>query len=112
MTLTTAQWINELVSLFLPILTGLVTAKVASPGVKAVVLLILAAVSGFLVQWLDALNTSTGFDFSQAVFTAGAGFITAVALHFGLLKPASITGSTGAVNRLVPGGIGAQAGQE
>ena len=45
-----AQIIGLLVTLVLPVLVGLVTTRVTSAGVKAVLLLLLTAANGFLVE--------------------------------------------------------------
>jgi hypothetical protein len=105
-TISLAQWINTGVNVLLPILVALVTARLADGHVKALALLALSAASGFLASWLDALNGSTAFDWSQAGFTVVTGFVVAVAAHFGLWKPAGVTGSSGAVASAVPGGLG------
>jgi hypothetical protein len=105
-TISGAQWLNLLINLFLPALTAWVTARNASAQLKAVVLLILSALSGFLVSWLDALNNALIFDWSQAGFTALTGFLFAVAVHFGLLKPIGLTGSDGHIQLRLPGGLG------
>jgi hypothetical protein len=104
--LSGAQWLNLLINLLLPILVALVTQRFAAGSVKAITLLLLSALSGFLVSWLDAVNDGSIFNWSQAGFTMLTGFITAVAFHYGLLKPANITGSTGAVASAVPAGLG------
>ena len=107
MTITLAQWLNLGVNTLLPIVVAVVTARVAHPGVKAVTLLVLSAISGFGVSWLDTVNAGAPFDASQAGFTAVTGFIIAVASHFGLWKPAAVTGSQGRVASALPRGIGA-----
>lgn len=105
-TISTAQWINFAVNVVLPALVALITSRLAHPGLKAVVLLFLSAVSGLLMSWLDAVNTGNLFDWSQAGFTLLSGFAVAVLAHFGLLKPFSITGSNGAIQSSVPRGLG------
>lgn len=101
-TITLAQVISALVGTILPILVAVVTRAAASPGAKAVVLLALSAVSSFLSEWLTALNGGDAFDASQAGFGVLLTFVAAVAAHFGLWKPASVTGSEGRAS-----GIGA-----
>jgi hypothetical protein len=105
-TITLAQGISALVGTLLPILVALVTARVASGAVKAVVLLLLSAVSSFLSEWLVALNSAATFDFSQAAYGVLLTFVVAVAGHFGFWKPADVTGSEGSVQRSVSGGVG------
>lgn len=101
-----AQWLNVGVNIVLPALVALVTARLAHPGLKAVVLLFLSAVSGFLTSWLDAENGAHLFVPSQVAFTVLTGFAVAVLAHFGLLSPLAITGRDGAIQTSVPSGLG------
>lgn len=105
-TISLAQWLNAGINVLLPILVAVLTSRVADGAVKAFVLLLLSAVSGYLVSWLSALDNGLAFDFSQASFTAVLGFVVAVAAHFGVWKPGGVTGSGGAVQGAMPGGIG------
>ncbi len=107
MTLTLAQLISSVVGILLPILVAVVTSRVASGGAKAVTLLVLAAVSSFLSEWLVALNGGGSFDFAQAGYGVLMTFVVAVATHFGLWKPADLTGSNGAAARV---GVGSSRG--
>ncbi|WP_181778943.1 hypothetical protein [Pseudonocardia pini] len=105
-TISLAQWLNAGINVLLPILVAVVTARAAAGAVKALVLLGLSAVSGFLVSWLDALNAVLPFDWSQAGFTTVMGFVVAVAAHFGVWKPGGVTGSEGAVQSTLTAGLG------
>jgi hypothetical protein len=106
-TISAAQWLNLAINVALPAVVALITARMASSGLKAVVLLALSAVSGFLTAALDAVTNTASFDWSQAGFTVLSGFAVAVLTHFGLLKPLGVTGSAGAIQTSVPGGVGA-----
>jgi hypothetical protein len=103
---TWVQLLTLLVSLVLPLLVAVVTTRLASPGLKAVVLAFLAALTGFGSELLDALVNHTAYDVGAAVFAWTYSFILAVVAHFGALKPAGVTGSRGAVANALPGGIG------
>ncbi|MER7814570.1 hypothetical protein [Streptomyces sp. NPDC096153] len=87
--LTRAEIIGLLVTLVLPILVGLVTTRVTSAGAKAVLLLALAAINGFLVE---LGNAGPDYNVVNGVFYAAVAFVVAVAVHFGLLKPTGIAG--------------------
>jgi hypothetical protein len=100
--ITLAQLISSAVGIVLPILVAVVTNRVASGAVKAVVLLVLAAISSFLSEWLVALNTAATFDLAQAAYGVLMTFVVAVATHFGLWKPAVVTGEHGAAARIGP----------
>lgn len=103
---TWVQMLTLLVSLVLPMLVALATTRLAAPRLKAVVLAVLAAVTGFLSELLDALVNGTAYDLGAAFSTWTYAFILAVAAHFGLLKPAGVTGSSGAIAKALPGGLG------
>jgi hypothetical protein len=102
MTITLAQLISAAVGTVLPILVAVVTDRVASGAVKAITLLVLAALSSFLSEWLVALNAGGPFDAAQAGFGVLLTFVVAVAGHFGFWKPAAVTGSGGVAARVGP----------
>ena len=79
-----------LVSTVLPILTGLVTTRVTRPGVRAVILAALAAVTGLGTELLASLNAHVAYDLGNGLFLALTAFLVAVAMHFGLWKPTTI----------------------
>lgn len=110
-TIGASDWLNFAINAGLPALVALVTARLAHPGLKAVVLLFLSAVSGFLTSWLAACATiCAAFDWPHTVFSVLSGFAVAVLVHFGLLSPLAITGSGGAIQTAVPSGIGGNPG--
>jgi predicted Na+-dependent transporter len=84
-----AQIIGLLVTLVLPVAVGLVATRVTSAAAKAVLLLLLTAANGFLVELGSA---GSGYNVANGVFYAVTGFVTAVAVHFGFLKPTGISG--------------------
>lgn len=96
-------WLTLLLSVFLPMIVALVTKQVASGTLKSIVLLALAAVTGTLTT-IQA-NGGT-FDWKAALTATIISFIVAVGTHFGLLKPTGVTGSEGAIQTAVPGGLG------
>lgn len=87
--LSRAEVIGLIVTLVLPILVGLVTTRVTSAGKKAVLLLALTAINGFLVE---LGNAGPGYNVANGVFYTVIGFVTAVAMHFGFLKPTGVSG--------------------
>lgn len=96
-------WLNLLISMFLPVAVAIVTKRFASGNVKAVTLLLLSVVTG----WLTSLQATGGvFEIKSAVTSVLISFFAAVASHFGLLAPAGVTGADGAIQRSVQGGIG------
>lgn len=84
-----AYWLGLLVSVILPVLVGLVTTRVTSAGTKAVLLLALSTASGLVVE---IANPGPAFDLGTVVVLAAVSFGTGVLAHFGLWKPAGVSG--------------------
>ncbi|MFJ3923004.1 hypothetical protein [Streptomyces sp. NPDC090022] len=84
-----AYWLGLLISVVLPVLVGLVTTRVTSAGVKAVLLLALSTLNGLLVE---VANPGPGFDLGTAAILAVVSFATGVLAHFGLYKPTGVAG--------------------
>lgn len=82
--------VGLIVSTILPILTGLVTTRVTSGGVKAVILAALAAVTGLGTELLASIQSETTYDFGTGLVLALTAFLIAVAMHFGLWKPTTV----------------------
>lgn len=101
--------VGLLVSVVIPILVDLVTKRLADPRFKAITLAALSAVNGFLMELLQAARADQAFQVDQAAMNAVESFIIAVALFYGLWKPAGVSGSTGVVQSKVPGGVGPEA---
>ena len=91
-----AQVLSLVIGTVLPLLTGLISRQNTSAGLKAVVLLALSAVSGFLANFLDAVNTHSTFNVGSALLTVLGTFLVGTGVHFGFLKP---TGAAAAVQR-------------
>ncbi|SOD80175.1 hypothetical protein SAMN06272781_6905 [Streptomyces sp. 1222.2] len=83
-----AYWIGLLVSVVLPVLVGLVTKRVTHAGFKAVLLLALSTLNGFLVEFA---NPGPDWDFSTAVILSLVAFAVGVLTHFGLWKPTGVS---------------------
>lgn len=79
------------ITIVLPILVGLVTRQSTAAGVKAVLLLGLAAVKTVLEAWLQAVNTDVVFDWVPVVYSVLINFGIAVAVHYGLFKPSGVS---------------------
>ncbi|PPF56100.1 hypothetical protein C5B94_04040 [Clavibacter michiganensis] len=92
--LNVAQILNLLVAIVLPVLVGLVTTRVVTPGTKALLLAALSLLSGLAAELLAAINAGVPYDLSQGLVSGVGTFIIAVALHYGLWKP---TGTASAV---------------
>lgn len=91
----------------IPILVALVTKRVANPGQKAVINFLLSAIAGSLsVVVAQAQNDLVNIDVSSFVSAIALTWVTSVASHYGLLKPTGVTGTNGAVQAAIPGGVG------
>ena len=88
--LPAAYWLGLVTSVVLPVLVGLVTTRVTSAGVKAVLLLALSTVSGFVVEYAGPHNA--GYSVGTAAVLALVSFATAVLSHFGFWKPVGVSG--------------------
>lgn len=84
-----AYWLGLLISVVLPVLVGLVTTRVTHAGTKAVLLLALSTINGLLVE---VASPGPGFDLGTAAILALVSFATGVLSHFGLWKPAGVSG--------------------
>lgn len=92
-------YLTILISVVLPMITALVTKQFASGNVKSIVLLALAAINGTLTS--IAANGGT-FVVKDAVIGTVLSFVIAVGTHYGLLKENNITGSDGALAKVIP----------
>lgn len=99
-------WLAFIVGTVLPAVVALVTKRFAGGAVKAVVLVVLSVLGGWLVQLQATGGTFAVKDTLVSVFMT---LVTAVAAHFGLLKPLNVTGAQGVIARAVPAGIGGDA---
>jgi len=88
--LDAAYWIGLVISIVLPVLVGLVTTRVTHAGVKAVLLLALSTLNGFLVEYAGPHDSgySVGTAAVLALVTFGGGVLS----HFGFWKPVGVAG--------------------
>ena len=89
MNLNSAYWLGIAISIGLPVLVGLVTTRVTHPGTKAVLLLALSTLNGFLVE---LAQPGPGYNAGTAAVLALVSFATGVLMHFGLWKPVGVSG--------------------
>ena len=84
-----AYWLGLLVSVVLPVLVGLVTTRVTHAGLKAVLLLALSTVNGFVVEYAGPHDA--GYSVGTAAVLALVSFATGVLSHFGFWKPVGVS---------------------
>lgn len=95
-------WINGsvgvltlILSVVLPSVTALLVKAQASSAVKAVTLIALSALSGFLTAW----QADPHYNWRHGIAVWAVQFGAAVIAHFGLLQSARVTGSAGVIQR-------------
>jgi hypothetical protein len=98
-------WLAVIATFVLPMITALATARIANPGLKAGVLAFLALLVG-IVNDLVANDGVGSLDLNSVVVNTVTIFLGAVGFHFGLLKPAGVTGGAGKIQLAVPSGLG------
>lgn len=98
--------LNLVVAAVLPMIVALVTARFASGAIKTVTLVALTVISTALEGVFSAGGILPVREF---IISTTLQFLLSVGFHFGLLKPAGITGESGAVALKVPVGIGGPA---
>ena len=89
--LDSAYWLGLAVSVVLPVLVGLVTTRVTHAGAKAVLLLFLTALTGFVTE--AAGPHPDGYSVGTAVILWAVSFGMGVLSHFGLWKPTGVSGA-------------------
>ncbi|MEU8158055.1 hypothetical protein AB0B94_30750 [Micromonospora sp. NPDC048986] len=85
--------LSLVITILLPIVVGLVTRQSTSAGVKATLLLFLAAVTTVLKAWLQATQMDVPFEAVPLIYTTLINFGIAVAVHFGFYKPTGVAGA-------------------
>jgi hypothetical protein len=87
--LPAAYWFGLLTSVVLPVLVGLVTTRVTNAGLKAVLLLALSTVTGFVTEYAGPHDA--GYSVGTAAVLALVSFATGVLSHFGFWKPVGVS---------------------
>lgn len=85
----TIQALALVVGVFIPILVALVTKASMHPGLKAGLLAAFSAVTAALTEWLN--SPGDNFVWSQFLLTFVETVVVAVAFHYGIWKPTTVT---------------------
>lgn len=89
--LNPAVVIQLLLTVFMPILVGLVTTRATSGSIKAWLLAAFTVISTVLTELLTAINSAAAsFDLGVALLAAIPAFAISVATYYGLWKPTGI----------------------
>lgn len=83
-----AYWLGLVISIVLPVLVGLVTTRVTNASWKAILLLALSTINGFVVEY--AGPHPSGYSVGTAAVLALVSFGTGVLAHFGFWKPVGV----------------------
>lgn len=94
--------INAIIGVLLPWLVQLAVKWNAPASVKTLVNLFCSAVAGVLSPLLSADT----IEWKIVLLSIIQVFVLSIATHYGLYKPAGVTGSAGAISNVVPIGIG------
>lgn len=82
----TLLWV--LVTVLMPLVVGLVTRPSTPAKVQAVLLIVLAAVNGFLSE---ALEKGSAYNWTDGTLQFVVSLVIAIAIHYGVWKPTLIT---------------------
>lgn len=104
-----AQVLSLLIGVVLPLVAGLVTRWTASPGLRAVVLLALSAVTSVAATLLESVNAHRPFDIGATLLTVLGTFLVGTGTHFGLWKPTGVSAAVKATGGFI--GTAPTAGQ-
>lgn len=89
--LSGVQLLQLLVAVILPLVVGIVTTRVTSPGRKAVALLLLSVVSSLLTELLASAHAGTTYDLGAGLILALTSFLIGVGMHYGIWKPTGVS---------------------
>lgn len=95
-----ADIVQIVVTILLPLIVGVITRSTFKH--KALVLLLLAAVSGLGAELLRVVTAGGTFDLGQGIIRAVLSFGAAVLLHYGFWKPEGVTAAAQRLGPQVP----------
>lgn len=90
---STIQLLQFGIAVVLPLFVGLVTTKVTSSNLKAVLLVVLSVASGLLTEIAAAVEAGVPYDLVAGLLAGLTTLVIAIAIHYGVWKP---TGATNA----------------
>lgn len=92
-TLDPATIVQFVIAFVLPVLVGLVTTRVTSGSLKAILLAALTLATSLLVELARAISAGETYDLGVALFAALPAFVVSVSTHYGLWKPTGVAGA-------------------
>lgn len=88
--MNTQMILNVVVAVFIPILNGLLTRYNAQRA-RVYLQLVLNALNGFVVEWLNALTTSADFSVRDALVGTVLSLLVAIAVQAGVWAPLGVS---------------------
>lgn len=101
-----AEWWTLILATILPALVALIRSRWGSSQLGSLLLLGLSVLGAVATEVIVDSTGAASFSWADVGKRFVLLFVVAVAAHFGLLKPAGVTGSDGVIARAVPGGLG------
>lgn len=86
----TTQILNVAIAVVIPILNGLLT-KYNAQKARVYLQLVLNALNGFVVEWANALTTSTDFSVRDALVGTVLSLLVAIAVQAGVWAPLGVS---------------------
>jgi hypothetical protein len=83
--------LSLVLTMLLPLLVAIVTTRITSANVKAILLLALVVVKTFIEALISAEQQHIDFDAVPFLMNLVLNFIIAVVMHFGLWKPTGVS---------------------
>ncbi len=90
------QLLQMVVSVLLPLVVGLVTAKEADPARKALWLAGLSILTSLGTELLDAVNAGDPYNLGMALVSALFSFLLSVGVYYGFWRPTRIADAVAA----------------
>lgn len=85
--------LQMILSVFMPLLVGLVTTRVTKGSIKAWLLAGLTLATSIITAAVAAITAGVVFDLGVALLAAIPAFVISVATYYGLWKPTGIAGA-------------------
>lgn len=89
---STAQLISMLIGVVIPLVNGVAT-RYGAVRLRVFLQIFLTAVSGFLTEWIGAINAHTNYNVTQAILGWIATLVTALAVEAKVWAPLGVSES-------------------
>lgn len=89
--LDTAMVVQTVLTVFMPIIVGLITTKTTAGAVKSWLLAGTTLATSILTGFAEAMSSGMAFDLGVALLMAIPAFAISVSTHYGLWKPTGVS---------------------